>query len=345
MQAPVLRVLLDVVKGNRKIRRRAMRICCLADTHIPCPLMSSRSLFPGALKALPFEEAERRYRALVRSGEYAYEAAVQYTRHNTPWDMVVHLGDVTSGYVPLGINHPSVIPLVERCKADLGRVAGGGVVRFVLGNHDVGHRKGPNEGAARLFKEMLGSLFWHEMHDGFLSVGCSTPLFGYRGPSLFLKEESEKQDRFFRQVLGDHRYVPWMLYLHDPRGIRHIARYVSLQHAEMLQVVVHGDWHNPRWEGVLHELCMLRTTWRRSGRAFIEQALWSKARLCPSVAPLWWRGYGARTVEWDGGERAKTHPVDFGGDLRIKSPASSSLKCLWWLAREYIDAKTRDLPQ
>lgn len=310
-----------------------MQIACIADTHCTVPEMDSGSLFPRQLATLSQEAAERLYAEMREEIQRAYSVSLEWLKNNGPWDSLVHLGDVTGGYGEQGCHHPSAQRLAREVVADLCGLAP--KVRFVLGNHDTGYShpgslpgSGISLASITFCREIFGDLFWADEEQGLLSVGICSPIAEYNGPDPEILSFKQRQAEFLEDVLSTHK-GSWMLYVHDPFTLKHLAKEIK-GHTNQLQRVVRGDFHDPRKWKLLEAI-----PWA-SGSILSRQVALKclrKSAFCPSTAPLWWQGYGLLVLSGDK-EKIKAQEIALNRPTESKDlPTSSFWRCLWWMIR------------
>ncbi len=308
-----------------------MRIACVSDTHLTVPELDSKSLFPRQMARLARPEAEKLYWRMRAEIILAYSTCLQWLmrQRKNDCDLVVHLGDITGGYQEQGCINPAVQVLISQVKRDLGEVSP--LARFVIGDHDTGytHRGslpggGINEESLDFLKATLGQLFWAEEFDGTLHLGVCSPIAQYSGSNPRIAKLRDEQAEFVGDALQRHR-GEWMLYIHRPAAVRFLDKEMK-DHLGRLRKMVYGHYHDPAKGRLVNAIHLLSL----AGDSIVWKCL-EKAVLCPSTAPLWWRGYGLLVLNENGSKNQEivlSRPPE-SQDI----PASSFWRCLWWMAK------------
>ena len=306
-----------------------MKVCFISDTHLTSPEIASKSLFPKRLDKMDPEKASALYERMRMGIEHAYRVCLAWIKEHGPWDLIVHLGDVTGGYGERGIAHPSVFPLAEEMMHDLSRVSPR--VRVAWGNHETGYagslsQSGITRESVEACERIFGRPFWSETINGLTFVGIATPLACYKGSDAFLCDLKEMQFQFLADtMLPLYDGMPWILCLHTPLDTPFavsdpdIARMVEGQLIG-LERVVFGDLHNPLLGKML---CYLRSV--IAPRHFPVRFALRSGALCPSTAPLWWKGYGLLTYE-----NGIWNTINLSDAPHAPLPTSSFLRMTKW---------------
>lgn len=286
------------------------RIALIADTHLIVPDVKSAALFPRRLRAMPLEEQSALYRKVSLEVERAYEACVESIQHADA-DVIVHLGDVTSGWGRGGMGDASVRDMAARCAEDLRRL--GKPLYCTLGNHDMGSKiddepKAISE-AADTYEAIFGDLFWNFMAGDVLMVGMCSPLAFYAGNDSRLLKRKRDQEAFLADTLAAHPRKRWVLYVHDPLAVKHVLAQVG-PHMRRCDRVVVGHYHRPVVGGMLRSFGRSPIAPFIVGDVNLRRAL-RKTYVAPSSAPLWYKGYGWVQADIEGSE------VDF---TRVEVP-------------------------
>lgn len=315
-----------------------MKILCLADTHLTPPgSFESGSLFPKALKGLPRKDAEARYETMVQGIRGAYESCISYAEEDGPWDMVVHLGDVTGGWKCRGMTEPSVQATAHQCVEDLRQLAP--TVRFCTGNHDLGYDHpseklgGINIEALRAAEVCFGPLYWTDEGNETRLLGVSSSLASYRGDDPALMEERDLQREFVGDTLASHRNNPWMLFGHDPMT-PHSLGTVLAPHMERMKGFVFGDLHTPVVGGLVRGGLQLARMLPGEALQVLGQAH-EKSHMVPSTAPLWWKGHGLSTIDLNEDKLSvqRTHlPIPEQTRELMKQMPATYPRSLAWMA-------------
>jgi hypothetical protein len=311
-----------------------MRICCIADTHLTVPEPESASLFPRQIAALSKEQGREMYTTMQGVIQSAFVYCMQWLRSNPPWDLLVHLGDVTGGWQEQGCSHQSARKLAEDAKAALVDWVEARKIRFVLGNHDMGysspvslHEKGVNTDSVFACQEIFGDLFWREQGDGILHIGVCSPIAEYKGLDPQITRIRDDQASFVGDVLAGSK-EPWALYTHSPFAPRFFAKEIK-GHTGRLVNMICGDFHDPRKGRVM------KMAAKFVGFPFnsaVIQCL-KKCAVCPSTAPLWWQGHGLLSLSEHERKIVIKEILLEPLLLSSKIPTSSFWRCLWWIVR------------
>lgn len=309
-----------------------MRIACIADTHLTVPEFESFSLFPRQLCKLEYGKAKEMYDAMRREISLAYETCLARLAQNRPWDMIVHLGDITGGYQEQGCRQSSARQIIYKVSADLRSISP--LTRFVIGDHDTGyshpgslHGSGISITSLDILRDLLGNLFWAVEDEKMLHIGVCSPLAEYSGPDDIIIQQREDQLSFVGDTLSSWtKAAPrpeWVLYIHRPSASKCFAKEIG-SHVKWLKKMVYGHFHDPKKAGLIQLAAKM-------AGGFTGQCM-SKGLHCPSTAPLWWPGYQFLAIEdsqtMESRRIAINRPTD-GNDL----PMSSFWRCLWWMLR------------
>lgn len=310
-----------------------MRIACLADTHLSVPEFESLSLFPRQLCKMEYKKAREVYDAMRREISLAYDACLIRLAQNRPWDMIVHLGDITGGYEEQGCRHSSARQIVYQVSTTLRAICP--LVRFVAGDHDTGyshpgslHGGGINITSLDILQDLLGNLFWAVEDEKVLHIGVCSPLAEYSGTDEIINGLKEEQLAFVGDTLSSwaKKAAPrpeWALYIHRPSAAKCFAKEMG-NHLKWLKKMVYGHFHDPKKAGLLQFAAKI-------AGGFTGQCM-SKGLHCPSTAPLWWPGYQFLSVE--DSQTMESIRIVLDRPLDSKNlPTSSFWRCLWWMLR------------
>lgn len=314
-----------------------MRIACLADTHLTVPEIESDSLFRLQLNAISRQEAETLYEKMRREVSLASSTAVRWLEKQGPWDAVVHLGDVTGGYREQGCSHPSCRKIAREIDADLQRVAPR--VHYCLGNHETGysHRGslaggGINVDSIEASRAIFGELFWSYQQQEILLVGLCSPIAEYRGSESAILRLQQDQRDFLRETLALHR-GPWLLFAHNPFTMKNFVKEIKGRTDQLLGMVC-GDVHNPRYQKILSLGAKIVRTFLPDVSSWkVTLECLGKCIACPSVAPLWWKGYQLLTLSFEKGRMESQRVVLDRPPESENLPVSSVWRCLLWTLR------------
>ncbi len=304
------------------------KILLVSDTHLTSPDPASRSLWPKQMDALPPEEAARTYEAIRQGTSSAFDAVMQWAKDKGQWDTVIHTGDVTGGWQEKGMVHGSVLDEARKGHAALQALSP--VVRYAIGNHDVGYGKqgGLNEIALSNAQATFGPLHWAEEMDETLLIGVASPLAEYEGDDSDIVGRKNTQAEFVGDTLSDHR-GRWMFFGHDPKTPRYFVPQIKDRMKDM-GAFVYGDLHIPL-AGALYSGAAELSHFSSKPQSQVFGAAHRKALMVPSTAPLWWGGHGLRTLTVQDGtvssELARLPITDAAKDL----PTANALRALAWM--------------
>lgn len=304
-----------------------MRIVALADLHRTSPDPNSKSLFPRQIAALGLKGPQM-YELMREEIERAYIATITAVKAAGPWDIAIALSDVTGGYLERGSNHPTIISLLEETGNDLAGCATETIV--MPGNHDLGYagtgtRKGElSSSSIALFEERFGPLGWHKRVGRVLLLGVCSSLLSYMGSDTVILRKKEAHKVYIAEALAHRKdeLRHWILFIDNPFAVNLVPEIA--EHAHWLRAVFYGDKHNP---GLAPGIRLLG----KIGPQRYDHLI--KSELCPSSAPLWWKGYAYRAIEIDGTEVTSSivhvpRPSD-----SVNLPTSSFIRCALWMAR------------
>lgn len=326
------------------------RIFCISDTHLTSPDLNSKSLFPRAIDGLPIDQAERVYHAIRTETHLAFLQAISWAKAQAPWDIAIHFGDVTGGYQEKGVHHPSVEPLASMCMHMLRQVSAN--VRVCIGNHETGYTHPgaiPGSGMTResldACTELFGSLYWADQVENLLFIGVCSPLLTYRGDDPGILAHKHGQAAFIAEQLETHRGRPWVLCAHEPSSSEHLADIIE-PYMDTLQAFLYGDKHAPWWGNMKR--------WVVSN-GFITRLLPKRKRvkwqalqrgiLCPSTAPLWWKGHQALEVHVDSVSVSSYQILFEVSEATQQLPTSSFWRCVLWMIHPVHRLGQEKVPQ
>ena len=276
---------------------------------------------------LPKHEAGTLYLRLSRELRQSFLSARDELARR-PADCIVHLGDVTYGWDRGGMDHPSLLETAAECMRSLRSL--GAPVYVCIGNHDTGEIEDGEERFLRnieLCERTFGSLTWsHESH-GLLHIGLATPLSEYVGENPAILRRVREQEIFLRTTLARNEGRPWILYAHEPSGLQLIAPLLR-PHLRTLRRVVCGHFHRPlvgQWIRTTAHLRPAHPVFDRSAYT----RLMRKVTVCPSSAPLWWRGYGILGIHRLGNRVVTREHHVLRPDGSEPLFTSSLVRCLW----------------
>ncbi len=278
------------------------RVAYISDTHEVSPDIDSQSIFPGYIRLQRSGRRQDVYDLIRTTIRDCNDVVLGSIRSSVP-DLLVHLGDVMSGYKETGIAHPSVSGLAVDILEGYRRVSA--ETRICWGNHDVGYlgRSRTPDPESVLMCEELSPLFWSYDAEGVLVVGICSPLLEKN--SLHIPEASDRasdQEDFLSDVLRSNKGRRWILCSHQPVKGR-ITKIIE-PHRSALDREMCGHRHIP-------------------------------GTPCPSSAPISWRG-GAWVDSVIYGDKAffsnRECVYPFELSERVKEfPFSSLPKALFWM--------------
>ena len=287
-----------------------MKIVCIADSHLIPLNMESESFIPGHFESLPETQRQCVYDGARQELWKAFRRVLTSIGDEKP-DVTIGLGDITGGWQEGGYTNDSIVDLAENACASIRRV---GQAYFCVGNHEIGRyslkaRKGSMTERSLVANEQIyGPLWWGIRAEDFLLVGVASPLFLYEGMNEYIREEKRKQDDAIRKIVRSHQ-GPWIVFAHDLSVVDWLVNRSLGDAITRLQRVVVGDAHTKtvfQWRKKRDKLAALF-----SGRVKMMRLI-DDAVLCPSTAPIAWRGGGWLSVEIKSGEciiEVKNNPV------------------------------------
>lgn len=314
-----------------------MRSVCIGDTHLTVADMESQSLFPRQLVALPEKEATALYECMREAIESAKDVVLAWILDNGPWDSIIHLGDITGGWKEQGCAHFLPRTLMRSFYSKLRAICPR--VRYCIGNHDTGSTHagslpggGINEASVSACEEVLGDLWWEEEWDGIVHIGIASPLLEYSGDDPAIQRRKRDQKTFVGDTLSRLK-KPWVFYLHRATACKFLAQEIG-DHVNTMCKMICGDAHDPRVMRFVRGCAGVPFLPFVVGKetSFMLRCL-QKCVLCPSTAPLWWRGHGLLAL------------LSLREDIAIKEivlpsdpsfanlPFTSKMRCALWMIR------------
>lgn len=301
---------------------QSLAIACTADRHLSVPDFKSLSLFPRQVNILGSHEGPRFYHRMVDAIDQANNF-VNTLLTQLDLDALIDIGDIFTGWQERGCFHPSVYPLMDEMKEKATLITK--VYLPLPGNHDLGY-SGSNKGylmreSLEAWIEKMDSPFWAVPLGGMLHVGICSPFIQEHSDSYFQKWKNEQENFLLSALEGNEN--PWILYLHDLSSVAHLQHIIS-PHLQRLEHVVFADAHDPAAEWYGKALARLHG---------VSPKIIARATLCPSVAPLWWRGHGyLDIVKMDRTLHIQQHAPDPPAFADQDLPSASRVKCLMWMA-------------
>lgn len=259
------------------------RLAIISDTHVSVDDPASLSLFPRQVK----RGGPALYERIEREVRRSFERCITDLRETSP-SAIIHTGDVTSGWKEKGLAHEKLRAVAENTVRDLRAIA---PTYFALGNHDMGYASptslregGMSRESISACQEVYGPLYWNfQGSSDVRSFGVNSSLLEYTGKDDYIRGLQRDQSSYVRDMLDAHPGQPWALYMHDIKSIGRLAPLVA-PHAENCRIVVAGDLHNSFKGNMMKNMLSVTTN-------STKRSLLAKFVLCPSVAPLWWKGY------------------------------------------------------
>lgn len=318
-----------------------MNIACLSDTHCITKEVEGCSILPRQLDVIPRKKLKRLYIEIEKEIKRAFDTSIVWLEQNGPWDLLIHLGDITGGYLEEGCYHPSVQKVAKKTYQDLQSLTP--KILWCLGNHDTGYSypgslpgSGIHLASILACQKIFGDLFWVYEKKGVLFIGLCSPIAYYNGLDPAILRFKKEQETFLGDTLSGFR-GPWMLFAHHPLTPKNFVRQIE-GHTKRLLGMVCGDIHEPWRRNLLKRiaripgLILLASHQKRTVLECLKKYI-----PCPSTAPLWWRGYGLLTLSLDG--RKKVNPREIILDRPPDSkdlPTSSVWRYFWWMLRSKI---------
>ncbi len=265
---------------------------CTTDKHLTPPEMESRSLMPGLLARLPQAEAARRYEDERQTLLDVHDATMVGLRLMRRWDLHLDFGDLTGGWQEQGLFHDSPYALAEHAMRASWEIADDVAVAF--GNHDTGYSDvhgGLSIKSVRACSR-FSPLWWKRELEDVLFVGVCTPLLVGKDDTVDerIVEMRREQKAFLAETLSQKGARPWVLCTHDLK-VGSLA-WVIEPYMSSLMRCIYGDRHAPIVDPIMRFSGYLGTDVYAHCRR--------RSTLCPSVAPLGWRGGGALVGTIDG---------------------------------------------
>ena len=313
-----------------------MKIACLADTHLSSPELESDSLFPKQMHALRKMHASRLYDE-IRSGiDRSFTLATRLLRSRS-YPLLVHLGDLTGGYMEYGMAHPSTRALAITAKQTL--TACTQKLRFCAGNLDLGYASGLGSDVSwrsiEAWRSDVDELFWFEEVNHLLMIGICSTLANYQGTDARIRRLADDQTTFVAATLTAYPAHDWLLFAHSPWLGRPLLRVIEHRMPD-LQTFAFGDLHNPRFGNLLRAAARFTTplTANTPGSTLKTQLrCLRKSVMVPSLAPLWWRGHAFLEMQLHAGSvDAEQRHLSIDQSW-THAPGAHFWECLWWMLR------------
>jgi len=320
--------------------QKVFRILVIADSHCsggddaatPEEALEPGDLWPHYMARLKPQAAFELLGKIRRALRMAWDSMLGFAREYKP-DLIALAGDSNGGWQETGSGNPKLSPLLNRMSTQLNEIA---PASLAPGNHESGY--GPGEfrlDSLEAMEKHFGPLWWVKECGRLMVLGMCTPLEAAKTSDPRVEQRQLEQRAFFKKLAAEKLISrPWILIAHDlgaarsfPKMIPELIRDYAIANRRAFIV---GDKHNPGTFWIFRILAKFAAFIRRDQHA---SELLAEVHLCPSVAPLWWEGYGALTIEWN--DRVDEVIVK---QVRIPKPAGhyhilpeSMLKaCLWW---------------
>lgn len=313
-----------------------MKIACVADTHLTVSESESESLFPKQLAKMTPIARRVLYTIMRQEIERAFRTTLEWLQTHGPWDLIVHLGDITGGYGEQGCHHPSARALLIHCRDELQTCAP--EVRWCIGNHDTGYggyKLGLSSGgltpeSVATCEEELGSLWWSREVEGVMLLGLASPLATYGGPYPSVELSRRLQREFVWETLRTWKGL-FVIFAHTARTAQALA-YELGPHVARCLAFIYGDFHDPRKALLARGVAPILGVFGNHDLSVLGRYL-VRSSCVPSTAPLWWRGYGLLELTIESGQVAireikLQRPPD-----SVDIPTASFRRCVWWFLR------------
>ena len=312
-----------------------MKIGCISDTHRTVAEIESNSLFSRQLARFNPDSAKAVYRKIAIDIDRAYYSALRWIGSNVPWDLLIHLGDVTGGHRGKGFSNPSVQQLAKTVVNDLKSFSGEAL--FVLGEHELRQYRHPNSFTGREInpndigacKQVFGELFWAREKQGVLLIGLCSPIAEYQGLNSEILRIQTDQRTFLGDILSGHK-DPWILFTHTLYTPTFFVKEIT-GHTKNLKTIVCGDVHDPRKGKILKRMNQILGSFMFKAKNQTLTECLKKSIFCPSTAPLWWQGYGLLTLKYGKQKTLKANEIALNRPPDKEAPTSSLLRCLRWM--------------
>lgn len=252
------------------------KLIVISDTHITSSNPESLSLFPGYMSVHPNE-----YIKTVKCLDDCNTSLNYWLEQNKPVDMLIHLGDLTSGWSEQGIHHQEVLRLAVDAVCSYKKVAH--VVKICWGNHDTGYGNTVDGICFESLKRCndISPLYWSHFSENILFIGICSSLIKYKGHNEKILNLKQKQIQFIKDILNKNKEHFWILCSHEYFFDKDLIEIIN-QHKDVFQRHLYGDKH------MIMAGHLLKITAYVSFQSIFQ--IHRKSILCPSVAPLWCRG-------------------------------------------------------
>jgi len=288
------------------------RITLISDNHIPSPDIESMSLFPPYMKRHP-----KRYAELANELQSYHDQSIEHLRKTGPHELLIHFGDLTSGWMESGIVHPDLVTAAADALRAYKNMSE--VFHICWGNHDTGYKEVYGDMTMQSLRacQSLSPLWWAENVGGLLLIGLTSPLAQYEGEDPEILALQREQNGFIYETLRAAEGARWMICSHQRKVLPYIESTVK-EFKKSFAGLIHGDEHNPtlsKFLDIIHPI----------PRKFRDKTIIA----CPSISPIWWKGAGYLSGFVENG-KLMTLPKDFFVIKKRKPMFSSPLKCLYW---------------
>ncbi len=252
------------------------KLVVISDTHIASNNPESLSLFPAYMNSHAGE-----YAKTFKCLDVFNTSLNSWLEKNKPIDILIHLGDLTTGWSEQGIHHREVEKLAVDAVNSYKNIAQS--VNICWGNHDVGYG---NTIGGICFESLercndISPLYWSFLSEDVLFIGICSSLVEYVGQDKKILNLKYKQIQFIQGILSNNKGRYWVLCSHEYDFDEDLIQVIT-PYRDFLKRHLYGDKHMV-WAGHFFKIM-----------AHINLKTLSKIRrksiLCPSVAPLWCRG-------------------------------------------------------
>ncbi len=324
-----------------------MKIAVVADTQLLSHFRTSRAMFPRKMQMLGERTAAVVYRQIVMAIEAATNVVIEWLQATGPWDLIVHVGDVTSGWKERGIVHHSVIEIAERLMQQFRLLTPRLVV--VPGDHDVGYGTlggGINVEALTACKKIFGPLCRVEVleEQNLLLIAVCSSLAQYQGNNTEILNIKHAQEELITRTLRAYPKFGWFLCAYHPDTPRWLAP-VILPHLSRLRCFTFSHLHMPGAGALERSKAILNPARLWSPEAQVLGVAHQRSIFCPSVAPVWSAGHRLLTLtipdhkqgqDWILPNHISLEPTSWTRGLPITNP----LWCAWWTMQAHRPALT-----
>lgn len=302
---------------------RPVRIAFTSDNHRTPKDYRSKSLWPNHMARIGEEAEKKLYAQLVESIHLADEAFFRWLDTEPPFDMIIHLGDATGGFLEEGCHEAETRSLLaayyQRLRTYTPEVYG------CPGQHDLGYGRErfmnvslPGAGLSMeslcAFREIAGHLWWSQKIFEFLFLGICSSLADYEADDPAILELKNEQNDFLKRKLHSHN-GPIVLCTHDWQAPRHLNGNLQY-HTQRIHRMIFGDLHN-RFSGKIVKALYYPFPG-------LQAHCMRRSFMVGSVAPLWCNGHRA-AIATVTPEKFTIHSVQFPPLPEYKKPPTTNL--------------------